>query len=62
MDLQAIVQAVSSVGFPIVACAVMWKQQGKLTDTLHEINQNLTLMNERIKEIEDKTTYANYNE
>lgn len=48
-----IVQIISSVGFPIVACLFMFKQNGELQKTLNEISQTMILMNERIKKIED---------
>ena len=48
-----IVQIISSVGFPIVACLFMFKQNGDLQKTLNEISQTMILMNERIKNIED---------
>lgn len=48
-----IVQIISSVGFPIVACLFMFKQNNDLQKTLNEISQTMILMNERIKKIED---------
>lgn len=48
-----IVQIISSVGFPIVACLFMFKQNSDLQRTLNEISQTMILMNERIKNIED---------
>ena len=48
-----IVQVISSVGFPIVACLFMFKQNNDLQKTLNEISQTMLLMNERIKNIED---------
>lgn len=48
-----IVQIISSVGFPIVACLFMFKQNNDLQKTLNEISQTMVLMNERIKSIED---------
>lgn len=48
-----IVQVISSVGFPIVACLFMFKQNNDLQKTLNEISQTMILMNERIKNIED---------
>lgn len=48
-----IVQIISSVGFPIVACLFMFKQNNDLQKTLNEISQTMILMNERIKNIED---------
>lgn len=48
-----IVQIISSVGFPIVACLFMFKQNNDLQKTLNDISQTMILMNERIKSIED---------
>lgn len=48
-----IVQIISSVGFPIVACLFMFKQNNDLQKTLNDISQTMILMNERIKNIED---------
>lgn len=48
-----LVQIISSVGFPIVACLFMFKQNNDLQKTLNEISQTMILMNERIKNIED---------
>lgn len=51
--MSEIVQIISSVGFPIVACLFMFKQNNDLQKTLNEISQTMILMNERIKNIED---------
>lgn len=48
-----LVQIISSVGFPIVACLFMFKQNNDLQKTLNDISQTMILMNERIKNIED---------
>ena len=48
-----LVQIISSVGFPFVACLFMFKQNNDLQKTLNEISQTMILMNERIKNIED---------
>ena len=42
MDFNAIMQAVSSVGFPIVACGVLFYQNNKLTETIGELKNTLT--------------------
>ena len=51
--MSELVQIISSVGFPIVACLFMFKQNNDLQKTLNEISQTMVLMNERIKNIED---------
>lgn len=53
MQMSDIVQIISSVGFPIVACLFMFKQNNDLQKTLNDISQTMILMNERIKNIED---------
>lgn len=42
MDYNAIMQAVSSVGFPIVCCGVLFYQNNKLTETIAELKETLT--------------------
>ena len=42
MDFNAIMQAVSTVGFPIVACGVLFYQNNKLTETISELKTTLT--------------------
>lgn len=42
MDYNAIMQAVSSVGFPIVCCGVLFYQNSKLTETIGELKDTLT--------------------
>lgn len=42
MDFNAIMQAVSTVGFPIVACGVLFYQNNKLTETIGELKNTLT--------------------
>lgn len=57
--MSEIVQIISSVGFPIVACLFMFKQNNDLQRTLNEISQTMILMNERIKNIEDSFEEVN---
>lgn len=42
MDFNSIMQAVSTVGFPIVACGVLFYQNNKLTETIGELKNTLT--------------------
>lgn len=42
MDFNAIMQAVSAVGFPIVACGVLFYQNSKLTETIGDLKNTLT--------------------
>lgn len=41
MDFNTIMQAVSTVGFPIVACGVLFYQNNKLSGTIAELNKIL---------------------
>jgi hypothetical protein len=41
MDFNAIMQAVSTVGFPIVCCGVLFHQNSKLSETINELNKTL---------------------
>ena len=54
MDANTLSQLVGSLGFPIVACCVMFYQNSKLQETLSELGTTLTTMNERISNIENK--------
>ena len=54
MEINDIISIIGSLGFPIAACIFMFKQNSKLGDTLNDLSKTLTLMNERIKNIEDK--------
>lgn len=54
MDFEVWINLIGSVGFPIAACIFMFKQNSKLSDTLAELSTTLTLMNERISNIENK--------
>lgn len=42
MDFNTVMQAVSTVGFPIVACGVLFYQNNKLTETIGELKTTLT--------------------
>lgn len=54
MDIAAISQIISTVGFPIAACVVMFYQNGKLQQTLTDFVATLQKMNDRMDSIEDK--------
>lgn len=51
--MQEIATLISSVGFPIAACVVMFIQNDKLQKTLAEIANTMTLLNERVGKIEE---------
>ena len=54
MDINAITQLITSVGFPIVACYVLFKQNSELTSTITKLTGTLETINERIGKIEDR--------
>lgn len=54
MDMSTITTLISSVGFPIVACCVLFKQVDKLTGTLAELSTTLSGINKRLDDIEGK--------
>lgn len=41
MDFNAIMQAISTVGFPIVCCGVLFYQNSKLTETISDLKSTL---------------------
>lgn len=41
MDFNSIMQAVSTVGFPIVCCGVLFYQNNKLTQTINDLKVTL---------------------
>lgn len=54
MDLTGLAQIVSTVGFPIAACCVMFMQNNKLQDTLKEIAVTMQKMADSIDDLESK--------
>ena len=53
MDINTITQIVSTVGFPIACCCVMFYQNGKLQETLNNLSDTLAQMSDRLKDVED---------
>ncbi len=55
MDVNAILQAIGSVGFPIVACCALFylydKTITKLTSTLDKVDKTLEKVLEQVSEI-----------
>ena len=51
--MEQIIQLISNVGFPIACCIVLFSQQTKLTNTLHDISTTMQLMSARLDDIED---------
>ena len=52
--MTAVTTLISTVGFPIACCCVMFYQNSQLQKTLSELTVTLEKMNERIGNIEDK--------
>lgn len=59
MDLTGLAQIVSTVGFPIAACCVMFMQNNKLQDTLKEIAVTMQKMADSIDDLENKHDIGN---
>lgn len=59
MDVNVLIQAISSVGFPIAACCVMFMQNNKLQDTLKDISVTMQKMADAIDDMEKKNDKGN---
>ena len=51
--MEQIIQLISNVGFPIACCIILFMQQNKLTNTLHDISSTMSLMSARLDDIEN---------
>lgn len=54
MDFNAIMQAISTVGFPIVCCGVLFYQNSKLTETISDLKSTLVENTTILKSITNK--------
>ena len=54
MEIENLVSIISSVGFPIFACIIMFKQNNDLQKTLNDISVTMALLTERLKDVENK--------
>lgn len=54
MDANILIQAISTVGFPIAACCVMFMQNNKLQDTLKDISVTMQKMADAIDDLEKR--------
>lgn len=54
MDFNAIITAVSTVGFPIVCCGVLFIQNNKLRDTVEENTRAIIALSDYIKYYDKK--------
>ena len=59
MDVNALVTIISTVGFPISACCVMFMQNNKLQDTLKDISVTMQKMADAIDDMEKKNDKGN---
>lgn len=53
MDFETIIATISTVGFPIVCCVVLFNQNNKLRDTLEENTKAIISLTDYIK-LKDK--------
>ena len=55
MDFNTVMSAVASVGFPIVACGVLFYQNSKLSETINQLNitlvENTTILKQLTNDI-----------
>lgn len=52
MDTNTLITAISTVGFPIAACCVMFIQNNKLQDTLKDICVTMQKMADSLDDLE----------
>lgn len=53
MDANTLITAISTVGFPIAACCVMFIQNNKLQDTLKDICVTMQKMADSLDDLEN---------
>lgn len=51
--MDQVIQLISNVGFPIACCIILFMQQNKLTNTLHDISSTMSVMSARLDDIEN---------
>ena len=51
--MEQLIQLISNVGFPIACCIILFMQQNKLTNTLHDISNTMSVMSARLDDIEN---------
>lgn len=52
MDVTAVTTLISTVGFPIAACCVMFYQNSKLQETLQDVTVTMQTLVDKIEAIE----------
>ena len=58
--MEQILTIISNVGFPIACCIILFNQQNKLTNTLHEISNTMTKITMRLDDIEEAVRGGDY--
>ena len=58
--MEQILAIISNVGFPIACCIILFNQQNKLTNTLHEISNTMTKITMRLDDIEEAVKGVEY--
>ena len=53
MGIEEIKELITSVGFPICCCVVLFYNNSKFTETLNNLNVTLTNLVNRIENLED---------
>lgn len=51
--MEQLIQLISNVGFPIACCIILFMQQNKLTNTLHDISNTMSVMSAWLDDIEN---------
>ena len=51
--MEEIINLIKDVGFPIACCVVLFVQQNKLTKTLGDLSNTMSVINARLDNIED---------
>lgn len=52
MAIEAVTQLVTTVGFPIAACCVMFYQNNEMRNTLHEVTLTMQKLVDKIEAME----------
>lgn len=50
--VEELTSLINSVGFPIVACVVMFKNNGKLVSALNDLSSTMKVIEVRLSELE----------
>lgn len=53
MGITEIAQLISTVGFPIACCCVMFYQNNKLQETLHEVSLAMQKLTTQVEDLAD---------